>query len=338
MRPVRQRLRPPPRSLMQKEICRFLASRPDFAGVRATSKPKKSNRGGPKHANEHTFRKGTTVHRPSGAENRLNKQCKEMLATCFESVGGLPGLVKWVKESPQNRGAFYTRMWVRLVGLDVHIKDEHKNVVYRTLDEINAALGEQGLTLEMLERLCRYEDEQPRLIEHVRVGLAPKPRRCRSMSMPLFCGSGNLTSIAEALRFLAIPVGADEQQFAAGWRAMPSLSPIHRHHILRTISHARPSARQSRWCRFSGGGPMAPCRGALLPVCHLLWSAPFHCLPNAYDKAAQAPALMVSHARLFQGNSDSVDQNTEKFQGLARINARTDVARTAARCRAVMRL
>ena len=76
---------------MQKEICRFLASRPDFAGVRATSKPKKSNRGGPKHANEHTFRKGTTVHRPSGAENRLNKQCKEMLATCFESVGGLPG-------------------------------------------------------------------------------------------------------------------------------------------------------------------------------------------------------------------------------------------------------
>ena len=79
----------PPRSLMQKEICRFLASRPDFAGVRATSKPKKSNRGGPKHANEHTFRKGTTVHRPSGAENRLNKQCKEMLATCFESVGGL---------------------------------------------------------------------------------------------------------------------------------------------------------------------------------------------------------------------------------------------------------
>ena len=65
-------------------------------------------------ANEHTFRKGTTVHRPSGAENRLNKQCKEMLATCFESVGGLPGLVKWVKESPQNRGAFYTRMWVRL--------------------------------------------------------------------------------------------------------------------------------------------------------------------------------------------------------------------------------
>jgi hypothetical protein len=165
------------------------------------------------------------VHRPSGAENRLNKQCKEMLATCFESVGGLPGLVKWVKESPQNRGAFYTRMWVRLVGLDVHIKDEHKNVVYRTLDEINAALGEQGLTLEMLERLCRYEDEQPRLIEHVRVGLAPKPRRCRS-SMPLFCGSGNLTSIAEALRFLAIPVGADEQEFAAGWRAMPSLSQL----------------------------------------------------------------------------------------------------------------
>src|SRR6516165_12394287 len=108
MRPVRQRLRPPPRSLMQKEICRFLASRPDFAGVRATSKPKKSNRGGPKHANEHTFRKGTTVHRPSGAENRLNKQCKEMLATCFESVGGLgrpaayqcPGAAAWSQFGP----------------------------------------------------------------------------------------------------------------------------------------------------------------------------------------------------------------------------------------------
>src|SRR6516225_11742607 len=59
---------------------------------------------------------------------------------------------------------------------------------------------------------------------------------------------------------------------------------------------------------------------------------------QASNSVAQAPALMVSHARLFQGNSDSVDQNTEKFQGLARINTRTDIARTAARCRAVMRL
>jgi len=29
-------------------------------------------------------------------------------------------------------------------GLDVHIKDEHKNVVYRTLDEINAAGFDAG--------------------------------------------------------------------------------------------------------------------------------------------------------------------------------------------------
>jgi hypothetical protein len=34
--------------------------------------------------------------------------------------------------------------------------------------------------------------------------------------------------------------------------------------------------------------------------------------------------LIVSHARLFQGHSILSHQNTEKFQGMASFNARTD--------------
>src|SRR5215471_10240056 len=89
-------------------------------------------------ANKTSFKKGdkrrkTGVSgRRAGVPNRLNAQCKEMIATCFESIGGIEGLVAWAKK---NRTAFYTRMYIRLLPVNVKVRD-HKNIVYESLAEV----------------------------------------------------------------------------------------------------------------------------------------------------------------------------------------------------------
>jgi hypothetical protein len=104
--------------------------------------------------------------RRAGVPNRLNAQCKEMIATCFENIGGQPGLDAWAKK---NRTAFYTRMWIRLLGVEVPIKDDHKNVVYETVEQVNDRLGEEGLTLDTLIKLREYEEQRPKMIGNVRI-------------------------------------------------------------------------------------------------------------------------------------------------------------------------
>ena len=122
-----------------------------------------------KHANSGTFRKGDgrkAERSRQGTRNKMARECKEMIATCFENIGGIDGLTKWAKENPSE---FYCRMYVRLIGVEVDAKSDHRQVVYNTIEQINDALGPHGLTLEMLERLRRYEEAQPKLIEHVKV-------------------------------------------------------------------------------------------------------------------------------------------------------------------------
>jgi hypothetical protein len=123
-------------------------------------------------ANKTSFKKGDNRRatgvsgRRAGVPNRLNAQCKDMIATCFENIGGQEGLDAWARK---NRTAFYTRMWIRLLGVEGPIKDDPKNVVYETLEQVNQRLGEKGLTLDILRKLCEYEEQRPKLIEHVRI-------------------------------------------------------------------------------------------------------------------------------------------------------------------------
>jgi hypothetical protein len=99
----------------------------------------------------------------------MSRECKEMIATTFESVGGLQGLIDWVKKSDDNRAAFYTRMYIRLLPVNLDIRS-HKDVVYHTINEVKDAFGAAGMTLELIERLRRRElEQQQKTIEHVRI-------------------------------------------------------------------------------------------------------------------------------------------------------------------------
>jgi hypothetical protein len=62
-------------------------------------------------------------------------------------------------------------MYVRLLGVDINLvqADAHKKIVYETVEQVNERLGEKGLTLDILRKLCEYEERRPKLIEHVRI-------------------------------------------------------------------------------------------------------------------------------------------------------------------------
>jgi hypothetical protein len=64
--------------------------------------------------------------------------------------------------------AFYTRMYIRLLPVNLDIRS-HKDVVYHTVAEVNDRFGQAGMTLILIERLRKEERQQPKLIEHVAV-------------------------------------------------------------------------------------------------------------------------------------------------------------------------
>jgi hypothetical protein len=114
-----------------------------------------------------TFKKGEGG-RIAGVANKMSRECKEMIQNCFEGMGGLDGLIKWALSTPERTDAFYTRMYIRLLPVNLDIRS-HKDVVYHTAAEVQDAFGAMGLSLELIEALRKEEQEQPKLIEHVKV-------------------------------------------------------------------------------------------------------------------------------------------------------------------------
>ena len=112
-----------------------------------------------KHANGGTFRKGDgrkAERSRRGTPNKMSRECKDMINDCFHQVGGLQGLKAWVEKSDENRGAFYTKMYIRLLPVKVAFKG-HKNAVYETLADVRAAYAVRGVALESIEKLKRLE-------------------------------------------------------------------------------------------------------------------------------------------------------------------------------------
>jgi hypothetical protein len=89
----------------------------------------------PRHRTSTTFKKGDgrKKGRPQGVQDALDRECKEMINDCFHKVGGLDGLVKWAQKSDEHLTAFYTRMYIRLLPINVTVK-ANKDAVYETLE------------------------------------------------------------------------------------------------------------------------------------------------------------------------------------------------------------
>ena len=53
--------------------------------------------------------------RPKGARNKITNEAKHAIQMAFDKLGGVDGLVAWVKEDKANRLAFYTKIYPKLL-------------------------------------------------------------------------------------------------------------------------------------------------------------------------------------------------------------------------------
>lgn len=57
--------------------------------------------------------------RQKGTPNKTTKAAKEAIAEAFEKMGGTEALVAWAKKNDGNRKVFYSRIWPKIVPLQV---------------------------------------------------------------------------------------------------------------------------------------------------------------------------------------------------------------------------
>ncbi len=104
------------------------------------------------------FQKGNKYgHGRSGIPNKMSAEVKEIIAKCFEDgLGGYQSLVDWCKSDPEHLTIFYSKIWIKLLPMQINVRAP-KDVVYHSVQEINQALGQRGLSLETIERLKQID-------------------------------------------------------------------------------------------------------------------------------------------------------------------------------------
>ncbi len=91
-----------------------------------------------------------------GSSHRWTAEVKDTIQRVFEGLDGYEGLLAWCKADAQNQSDFYTKIWVKLLPMRLNVK-AHKDVVYHSVQEVNEALGQRGLSLETIERIKQID-------------------------------------------------------------------------------------------------------------------------------------------------------------------------------------
>ena len=111
--------------------------------------------------------------------NKMTAEVKEVLARCFEGVGGYDAFVRWVESSPERLDTFYSKMWIKLLPMNIR-PEGHKDVVYKSYEEVSIALADHGISLDSIQKLKQLdlkaerkeaEDPRHRLVKALEEGL-----------------------------------------------------------------------------------------------------------------------------------------------------------------------
>jgi hypothetical protein len=101
--------------------------------------------------------------------NTLSAEAKDVLVRAYTELGGFEAFMKWIKSSKDCKREFYSKMWIKLLPMHINVQS-HKDVVYRTYEELNIAFANKGVSLEAIENLKRLDADRPprppKLIEH----------------------------------------------------------------------------------------------------------------------------------------------------------------------------
>ena len=60
--------------------------------------------------------------RPPGAQNRTTREAKAIIEGCVDRMGGIDRLYKWAMKNNENETAFWTRVFVKLLPLQIQGK------------------------------------------------------------------------------------------------------------------------------------------------------------------------------------------------------------------------
>jgi len=71
----------------------------------------------------------------------LSAEAKDVLVRAYTEVGGFDRLVKWINSKPYREDTFWSKMWIRLLPMNLKV-ESHKNVVYC---RPSALVGQNGL-------------------------------------------------------------------------------------------------------------------------------------------------------------------------------------------------
>lgn len=92
--------------------------------------------------------------RPPGTKNKTTRTLKMVIEKTFDKLGGTQGLVKWAEESAQNRAAFYTIIWPKLIPKNI---DLQANITHD--------IAERLLQARSIQSNIQGQIEQSKLIE-----------------------------------------------------------------------------------------------------------------------------------------------------------------------------
>jgi hypothetical protein len=105
-----------------------------------------------------SFKKGRkkTGGRKAGVDNVLSAEAKDILVRAYTERGGFKKFLEWIDSTPEREDIFYSKMWIRLLPMNTKV-ESHKNVVYRTYEELRVAYADKGVSLEAIEKLKRLD-------------------------------------------------------------------------------------------------------------------------------------------------------------------------------------
>ncbi len=105
------------------------------------------------------FQKGNQVAVGKGRGHtpaRWTAEVKDVIQRVFDGLGGYEELLAWCLREPSNQSDFYKHIWVKLLPMNLNVKAQ-KDVVYHSVQEVNEALGQRGLSLATIERLKQID-------------------------------------------------------------------------------------------------------------------------------------------------------------------------------------
>ena len=110
-----------------------------------------------------TFQKGDQGPRKGrkvGSVNRLSAEAKDVLVNAYTKIGGFKRFVQWIEESEENMTHFYTKIWIKLLSMNIRV-DSTKNIVYKSYHEVSIALADHGISLDLIRKLKQIEFKPP---------------------------------------------------------------------------------------------------------------------------------------------------------------------------------